>query len=393
MPKRFYEIFRAGNYPQGSFDADDIKAIAENYDPSFLEAPVTIDHSFGGPAYGWIEELKAEGERLLATFKDVSDHLKCMVATKSYKRHSIELYNDLEGTDGPYLKALSMLGASAPQVKGMETIQFSEEDYPENESQTIEFDEPIDPGQMELSELFEAWLDVLDMNIEEFRQQCGFDQDTAAGLIEGRFDEDADESLVSEFSDLLRQFGEEDANEATTEQITDFVTDKFSEEEEEDTTSSFEESEEFAEMQARIQKLEDELDTERSAKENFKSKNEQIQFNQRKKDFVSFLDDQVEDGKLLPKLKEKAVSMFAHLDGLQADEEDDKSPLKLFKEIIEGLPEINLEEQAPKGDQSKEFSGSKELAEAATKYMQEQKELGKHVSAAQAVTHVKNQRK
>jgi len=107
MEDQFYEIFRAGNYPQRSVSAEDIAQIAGSYDASFQEAPISIFHWGDGFAYGWIKELKAEGDSLLASFKDVTDDLKELVALKKLKNHSIELYEDLGGR-GLYLKALAM---------------------------------------------------------------------------------------------------------------------------------------------------------------------------------------------------------------------------------------------------------------------------------------------
>lgn len=135
MEDEFYEIFRAGNYPQRSVSEEDIAQIASSYDASFQEAPISIFHWGDGFAYGWIKELKAEGSSLLASFKDVTDELKAMVATKKLKNHSIELYEDLQGK-GLYLKALAMLGSAAPAVKGMNPIQFAE-----GEAESYKFEE------------------------------------------------------------------------------------------------------------------------------------------------------------------------------------------------------------------------------------------------------------
>lgn len=412
MAKRFYEIFRAGNYPQGSFDADDIKQIAENYDPSFLETPITLDHQWGGPAYGWVDELKAEGERLLASFKDVQDHLKCMVATKAYKRHSVEIYNDIEDK-GPYLKAVSLLGALVPQVKGMEPIEFSafSENFPEDDSIVAELEEPIEPGDMSFSELLNAWLKVLEFDEGKLATQLGWDEDVIHDAAAGSYDEDLDEETVTEFCNILNTIHQSEFSAETADQLKDSIyqaigfsentPDSIEEDEpgneSDDQPKSFsdmseaERAQAFNDMVTRTQELETKLEEERKDKSRFASENEQIKFNQRKSKFTSFLDKQVDGGKLLPKLKDKAVSLFAHLDGLGAEEDNDKTPLELFKEFINGLPEIDLDEHAKKKKKVQEFSTSQELADAATKYMEEQKKLGKHVSAAQAVTHVKKQ--
>ena len=121
----FFEIFKAGTYPQGKFSKEQIEEIAKNYDPSFCEAPITLDHEQSGPAFGWVESLKSDKGVLKATFKDVTEDLKSFVNDGKYKKVSVEIYRELEGKK-PYLKAVSFLGASIPQVKGMETVQFKE---------------------------------------------------------------------------------------------------------------------------------------------------------------------------------------------------------------------------------------------------------------------------
>lgn len=122
---KFFEIFKAGTYPQGKFTKEQIEEIAKNYDPSFCEAPITLDHEQSGPAFGWVESVKADKGVLKATFKDVTDDLKTFVNDGKYRKISVEIYRELEGKK-PYLKAVSFLGASIPQVKGMESVQFKE---------------------------------------------------------------------------------------------------------------------------------------------------------------------------------------------------------------------------------------------------------------------------
>lgn len=49
---KYFEVFKAGNYPQGKFTKEEVQELAKNYDPSFCEAPITLDHEQKGPAYG-----------------------------------------------------------------------------------------------------------------------------------------------------------------------------------------------------------------------------------------------------------------------------------------------------------------------------------------------------
>jgi len=135
---KFFEVFKAGNYPQGVFSENDIEILAKNYDPSFCEAPITLDHEQKGPAYGWVSGLKSENGKLKASFRDVAGELKEFVQSGKYKKISIEMYKELEGKK-PYLKAVSFLGAAIPQVKGMQTVEFKEG---ESEIYVFEIEEP-----------------------------------------------------------------------------------------------------------------------------------------------------------------------------------------------------------------------------------------------------------
>lgn len=154
MSKKFYEVFRAGTYtvqdsanPSGkkevTFSEEDVQAIVDLYDRNFLDAPITIDHVKIGPAFGWVEELKKEGPVLLASFGDVVDSFAEAVQKKQYKRVSAEILPSVttEKGKGPYLRAVSFLGASSPAVKGLKEVQFSENE----ESVYVDFDEVSEP--------------------------------------------------------------------------------------------------------------------------------------------------------------------------------------------------------------------------------------------------------
>lgn len=142
---KLFEVFRAGNYPQGKFSQEDIENLANNYDPKFSEAPITLDHEQRGPAYGWVEKLVSENGKLKASFRDISSELKDYVQSGKYRKISVEIYRELEGKK-PYLKAVSFLGASIPQVKGMEPVEFKEG---ESDVFTFELEEKQHDGKQE----------------------------------------------------------------------------------------------------------------------------------------------------------------------------------------------------------------------------------------------------
>jgi len=96
--------------------------IIANFDPSYHEPPVTKDHIQDGPAYGWIEKIWRKGSVLYAKMKDMAKDLIEDIKAGRYKKRSIELWDDFEGTGKLVLKAVTWLGARPPQVKGMTNI-------------------------------------------------------------------------------------------------------------------------------------------------------------------------------------------------------------------------------------------------------------------------------
>ncbi|QUO43447.1 hypothetical protein KDJ56_11100 [Brevibacillus composti] len=124
---KWYEIFRAGRYdPQGDFTEDDIQQIVDNYDPDKFEAPIVIGHpKQDDPAFGWVAGLKREGDKLLATFRQVVPEFAEAVNAGRYKKVSVRLRKT---DDGWTLRHVGFLGAAAPAVEGLKPIEFSQED-------------------------------------------------------------------------------------------------------------------------------------------------------------------------------------------------------------------------------------------------------------------------
>jgi hypothetical protein len=162
---KYFEVFKAGNYPQGKFTKEEVQELASNYDPSFCEAPITLDHEQKGPAYGWVDKLKEEDGKLKASFKNLSPELKDFVTQGKYKKISVEIYKELEGKK-PYLKAVSFLGASIPQVKGMQAVEFKE-----GESETYIFEAQIDDDSEENIEELKSTIFDLEKQVAQFKEQ------------------------------------------------------------------------------------------------------------------------------------------------------------------------------------------------------------------------------
>lgn len=128
MPERLeVEVFRAGDYgAKGTWDEAAIDSIAGDYDPKLHEAPVTVDHAQSGPALGWVEALRRVGDRLVARLRITSARLIELLRGGAFKKRSVEIYPALRETGRPYLRAVSFLGAAAPEVKGLADPEIAE---------------------------------------------------------------------------------------------------------------------------------------------------------------------------------------------------------------------------------------------------------------------------
>lgn len=137
-----FEIFSSGQHTSDKgitkdYLTDDLNYIASNYNPSESEAPIVIGHPVdSSPAYGWIESLKVEGDKLLAKAKDVVPEFLNAIKQGLYKKRSISL--DKDGK----LRHVGFLGGALPAVKGLADIQFSENDSAS--TYELDIDHPLD---------------------------------------------------------------------------------------------------------------------------------------------------------------------------------------------------------------------------------------------------------
>lgn len=124
---KWYEVWRAGKYPQGEFTEADVQQIVDNYDPKAEEAPIVLGHPKNNdPAFGWVESLARKGPVLLAKFRQVVPQFAEAVNAGRYKKVSVRLAKDEK--KGWTLKHVGFLGAAIPQVQGLAPIAFSGDD-------------------------------------------------------------------------------------------------------------------------------------------------------------------------------------------------------------------------------------------------------------------------
>ncbi|MHB8843040.1 MAG: hypothetical protein ACYC56_14845 [Candidatus Aquicultor sp.] len=113
--------FMSSNGQEKEFSQTDLENIASSYDPAVSEAPLVIGHpKTNDPAYGWIENLKVTGDRLIAKAKQVVPEFLEAVKNGLFKKRSVSLTQDGK------LRHVGFLGAELPAVKGLADLAFSD---------------------------------------------------------------------------------------------------------------------------------------------------------------------------------------------------------------------------------------------------------------------------
>lgn len=128
MDKKWIEIARTGTFTDSSgrpqtFTERDLAAIASAYDPTRRDAPLTFGHpaSDSAPAFGWAEQLKSEGGKLFARFRDVPEKVRELVAKGHYRHVSMSLMPDRVS-----LRHVALLGAAQPAIDGLAAVEFAD---------------------------------------------------------------------------------------------------------------------------------------------------------------------------------------------------------------------------------------------------------------------------
>jgi hypothetical protein len=128
-PRPWMEIFRAGDYSKagkGVITPEDLRRVVRNYDPTYHEAPETLGHrSDDQPAYGWIDGLMVDGDKLLARERQVDPKFDEARRAGKFKKRSAAFYTDDSG-QVTGLRHLAWLGAGIPEVKGLDDVAFND---------------------------------------------------------------------------------------------------------------------------------------------------------------------------------------------------------------------------------------------------------------------------
>lgn len=131
-------IFKTGTHTDShgqtlTFSESDLADAVRAYNPDLHQAPIVVGHpKADAPAFGWVQSLSSQNGNLFATPEQVNPEFSEQVKAGSYKKVSASFYpptspaNPVKGVY--YLRHVGFLGAEPPAIKGLQPIEFSEQD-------------------------------------------------------------------------------------------------------------------------------------------------------------------------------------------------------------------------------------------------------------------------
>lgn len=96
-----------------------------DYDPLGIEAAaINFDHSWDGPAHGWLTKLWLEAEHLWFRAQQLSQEVVDGIVSGQWVRRSAELVLKHPVTGRPYLTGVALLGKKSPAVPGLPPLHL-----------------------------------------------------------------------------------------------------------------------------------------------------------------------------------------------------------------------------------------------------------------------------
>ena len=131
------EIFMAGAIETPEYTAADAARIAANYHElaAEIKPPIYTGHTrtAGWPAFGWVENVRAEGVKILGDFKAVPKIIAGWIKNRGYRRISAEIKQTYKSEGGKtfsdVLYGVALLGQDVPRLKLLRDLpipKFSE---------------------------------------------------------------------------------------------------------------------------------------------------------------------------------------------------------------------------------------------------------------------------
>lgn len=393
MPREFsdfpewIEVFSIGRWTDGAgntsdWTLDDLKEIAESYNPQIYDAPIVIGHpDIDSPAYGWIDALKVEGEKLLAKPKQLVDEFKDWVKRGLYKKISISIFPDMT------LRHIGFLGGAPPAVKGLKSVAFTKKKAEWQFEKEIKMKFAKQCSHMNEDGTFIGGFD----GCVEHMMQCENLPEENANRLCAYIGRKA--GKMSEATDNIKKGGNtmrewitklEEAVGLAKKELTPDPSVKFTEV---DVQAKVKEAEDrvFAEAQKKI-------DSEKKEKEGAQRKLKEIEDQKRKEGVASFCENLCKEGKLTPALRKIMepimIAVAADETQIEFSEGVKKTKLDGIKDFLNELPKVVTFKEMVQAEGPNAGGSAAEKLSALTKTKMEQK---KDLSYTQAFAEVQRE--
>lgn len=156
------EIFKPGRHTAMAgkvldYSDADLLGAAAAYDPAVYRAPLVVGHpKLADPSYGYVDKLEYADSRLKIVEGEVDVEFADVVDRKHYTNVSASFWlPDAPNNPKPgtlYLRHVGFLGATAPAIKGLKSVEFGEGD----EEGIVTF---ADWGDRQIASLFRSLRD------------------------------------------------------------------------------------------------------------------------------------------------------------------------------------------------------------------------------------------
>lgn len=171
---RKVEVFRPGTFKamngqEYAFSEADVAGMVANYDSKSAPAPVVVGHpKHDDPAFGWADSFEInEAGTLVADLTDLAPEFVSAVEEGRYRKVSMKFFApDASNNPKPgtyYPRHIGFLGGAAPAVSGLATVQFAE--ATDDEMIEIAF---VEPAMEDVATLFRRMREFI---IEKFSRE------------------------------------------------------------------------------------------------------------------------------------------------------------------------------------------------------------------------------
>lgn len=126
------EIFSVGVHNGDKYTEADLEEMVRAFDALDFKPAIKLGHSkdIGAPAFGYIDNLRKIGGKLVADFIDLPKEIYQAIKEKRYGRVSAEVFWNLKRAGKNYSRAISavaLLGQEIPAVAGLKPLYEYEE--------------------------------------------------------------------------------------------------------------------------------------------------------------------------------------------------------------------------------------------------------------------------